>query len=111
MRKTKWPGNWKYDCQRCSFTFPSEDIRREWTGLYVCQSCWESKHPQLSIKIRPETAVPDFKNREAIDTYVEICDIFGSSPYAGMAVAGCSSVGPYFMTYELLYDLTTNGHE
>ena len=112
MRKTKWPGNWKYDCPRCSFTFPSSDIRKEWTGLYVCRSCWEPKHPQLMIKIRPETAVPAFKNRESITEFVPAsCDIVSSSGYAGLAEAGCAQAGNESVPYSVLYDLTTNGHE
>jgi hypothetical protein len=111
MRKTKWPGNWKYDCQRCGFTFPSSDIRKEWTGLYVCGSCWEPKHPQLMIRVREETAVPAFKNKDAIDQYVVLCDIFSSSGYAGMAEAGCAQAGNTSPSYAVLIDLTTNGHE
>lgn len=110
MRKAKWPGNWKYDCQRCGWTFPSEDIRKEWTGLYVCGSCWEPKHPQLMLKVRPETAVPAFKNKDAIDEYVFYCSIEGSSGYAGLAQAGCAQAGPYRLTYQQLLDITTNGH-
>jgi len=110
MRKTKWPGNWKYDCQRCGWTFPSEDIRKEWTGLYVCGTCWEVKHPQLMIKVRPETAVPAFKNKDAIDTYVQVCSIEGSSGYAGLAQAGCAQAGWNTIPYATLLDLSTNGH-
>lgn len=111
MRKTKWPGNWKYDCQRCSFTFPSEDIRKEWTGLYVCKSCWEPKHPQLMIKIRPETAVPAFKNKESITNYTLVCTVQTASSYADMATADCAQADWANITYANLLALTTNGHE
>jgi DNA-directed RNA polymerase subunit RPC12/RpoP len=111
VRKAKWPGNWKYDCQRCGWTFPSEDIRKEWTGLYVCASCWEPKHPQLLIKVRPETAVPAFKNKDSIIEYVLVCDVFSSSGYAGMGEAGCAQAGNDNTPYSILIDLTTNGHE
>jgi DNA-directed RNA polymerase subunit RPC12/RpoP len=112
MRKTKWPGNWKYDCQRCGWTFPSGDIRKEWTGLYVCGKCWEPKHPQLMIRVREETAVPAFKNKDAIDQFVSgSCDIVSSSGYAGLAEAGCAQAGNNSVPYNTLRDLTTNGHE
>lgn len=110
MRKAKWPGNWKFDCKRCGWTFPSEDIKLEWTGLHVCGKCWEPKHPQLLIKIREETAVPSFINEDSSDLVVTYCDITTSSPYAGMGVAGCMQVGPYIVTYQALLDLETNGH-
>lgn len=110
MRKAKWPGNWKYDCQRCGWTFPSEDIRQEWTGLYVCKSCWEPKHPQLMLKVREETAVPAFKNKDSITEYVEVCDVVSSSGYAGLATAGCGRAGNNTIAYSTLIDLYTNGH-
>lgn len=110
MRKARWPGNWKYDCQRCGFTFPSEDIRKEWTGLHVCKDCWEPKHPQLMIKVRPETAVPAFKNRDSITDYVDVCDVVSTSAYAGLGSAGCMCVGATSTPYSVLYDLYSNGH-
>lgn len=111
MRKTKWPGNWKYDCPRCSFTFPSSDIRKEWTGLYVCRSCWEPKHPQLMIKIRPETAVPAFTNNDnPIQNFVSYCDINGIAAFADMGTADCMQVGKTSPSYDILLDTLTNGH-
>lgn len=112
MKKTKWPGNWKYSCQRCGFWYPSSEITKEWTGLHVCQSCWEPKHPQLMIKIRGETAVPTYVNKDGDPVFVgSSCDIVSSSGYAGLAQAGCAQAGNDAVPYNILYDLTTNGHE
>lgn len=36
-----------FQCQRCSFVYPYLEMRKEWTGLRVCESCWDAKHPQL----------------------------------------------------------------
>lgn len=38
----------QFQCQRCSFVFPYLEMRKEWTGLRVCASCWDMKHPQLT---------------------------------------------------------------
>jgi hypothetical protein len=110
MKRAKWPGDWKYDCQRCGFTFPSGEIRKEWTGLHVCSNCWESKHPQLLIKIREETARPSFINRDSITNYVQFCDIFSSSGFADMGTADCMRADNSSPTYAFLLDLTKNGH-
>lgn len=111
MRKAKWPGNWKYDCQRCGFTYPSEDIRKEWTGLMVCGSCWEPKHPQLMLKVKEETAHPSFKNRDSITEYTFVCTVATASGYANMATAGCAQAGWNTISYANLLQLNTNGHE
>lgn len=76
----------------------------------VCEPCWEPKHPQLMIKVRPETAVPDYVSKDGTDEYVFYCSIEGSSGYAGLAEAGCAQAGPYRLTYQELLDLSTNGH-
>jgi hypothetical protein len=44
----------KASCQRCSFEYKYNDLRKEWTGLYVCEYCYDPRHPQDYVK-----AVPD----------------------------------------------------
>ena len=34
-------------CDRCGFKKKLHDLRKEWTGLKVCDACFEPKHPQL----------------------------------------------------------------
>ena len=34
-------------CDRCGFRYKLLELRKEWTGLKVCDSCFEPKHPQL----------------------------------------------------------------
>lgn len=110
MRGAKWPGDWKYDCQRCGFTFPSSKVKKEWTGLYVCHKCWESKHPQLMIKVREETARPDYVSRDSITNYVQVCDVSSSSCYSGLAQSGCARSGNQALSFAMLKDLFKNGH-
>jgi len=52
-------------CDRCAFKFKAEDVKKEWTGLYVCHDCYEPRHPsdfQKGVKddqsvafVRPDT--------------------------------------------------------
>ena len=37
-------------CPRCGFRFRLSTFREEWTGIRVCEHCWDPKHPQLDIK-------------------------------------------------------------
>lgn len=111
MKGARWPGDWKYDCQRCGFTFPSSKIIQEWTGLRVCRDCWEPKHPQLLIKVREETAKPDFVNRDPIDEFVHLCTLQTSSSYADMATADCARADWADLSYQTLVELNENGHE
>jgi hypothetical protein len=34
-------------CDRCGLRHLYTDLKREWTGLFVCDNCYEEKHPQL----------------------------------------------------------------
>ena len=34
-------------CDRCSFEYPLNQLKKEWNGLKTCSECWEPKHPQL----------------------------------------------------------------
>lgn len=42
-------GTWKANCQRCGFNFRNTALKLEWTGLRVCGSCFEYRHPQDSL--------------------------------------------------------------
>ena len=37
----------KAECDRCGWEYPYLSLQKEWNGLKVCPTCWESKHPQL----------------------------------------------------------------
>ena len=47
-------------CDRCGFEHPLDQLRREWTGLRVCNDCWEPRHPQEFVRGVPDRqAVPN----------------------------------------------------
>jgi len=46
-------------CDRCGFDVPYLDLRKEWTGFFVCSECYEPKEPQLD-------PVPHVADPEAI---------------------------------------------
>jgi hypothetical protein len=37
-------------CDRCGFKVSYKNLKREWNGWWVCNDCWEPKHPNLEPK-------------------------------------------------------------
>jgi hypothetical protein len=110
MKKIAWPGHgYKFTCHRCGFQFPSTEIKKEWTGLYVCNKDYEARHPQTLIKIRGEQAFPSIVSKDS-DVYVGICNVATSSAYADLGTADCMQAGNTTIPYNILKELFTNGH-
>ena len=114
MKKVGWPGKgWKFSCHRCGFWFPSTEIKKEWTGLLVCEACWEPRHPQTLIKVHGEKAFPDIVSKDGTDTFIagRTCDVATSSGYADLGTADCMRAAWQTLPYTLLRDMFTNGHD
>lgn len=110
MKKIGWPGKgYKMACMRCGFWFPSTEIKKEWTGLLVCEKDYEPRHPQTLIKVHGERAFPEFVSKD-IDVFIGFCDIMTSSGYADMGTADCMKADNNATPYTTLLDLTGNGH-
>jgi hypothetical protein len=103
MKKIGWPGKgWKAACHRCGFWFPSTELKKEWTGLLVCEKDFEARHPQTLIKVHGEKAFPEFVSKDGPDSFVAVCDAYSILPMADFGTADCMIVGiestfdPYF---------------
>lgn len=42
------------ECPRCGFKKRLNTFRREWTGLRVCSSCYDPRHPQMDVRGVPD---------------------------------------------------------
>jgi hypothetical protein len=40
-------------CDRCGLDCRHSELRKEWSGVYVCPKCYETKHPQLTPRKVP----------------------------------------------------------
>lgn len=40
-------------CDRCGLDCRHAELRREWSGVYVCPKCYEDKHPTLTPRRFP----------------------------------------------------------
>lgn len=67
--KGRWPGQWRAICDVCGFKFYSGEMRKRWDNLMVCEKDWESKHPQLDIRLRVSQSVPSFIRPEQPDQF------------------------------------------
>jgi hypothetical protein len=111
MKKIGWPGKgYKFSCHRCGFWYPSTEIRQEWSGLSVCDKCWEPRHPQTLIKVHGESAFPKIVSKDGIDTYIPYCDLTTKSGYANLGTADCMQASNTTYTYAFLFGLNDNGH-
>ena len=63
---------WNVICDRCGFKLKSYQLRKEWTGLMVCDECFDHRHPQDFAKVpRTEKPLP-WTRPENPDTFVDV---------------------------------------
>jgi hypothetical protein len=74
-------------CDQCSFQYPLNILKKEWTGFKVCPECYEPKHPQLEPKrsINEPIAVyePRPQGRLAVTIYIGMT---GDVPFASIGM-------------------------
>ena len=107
---TRAAGNKKYEwnaiCDRCAFEYKNWQLKKEWTGLMVCDgpgtnNCWEARHPQDFLRARKESNKLPWTRPETEDTYIEVTynsnvlgsPVGGEYSQAGYAAAGYAIVG------------------
>lgn len=74
MRNYYVKGEWNAICSRCSLKYKSSQLRKEWTGLYVCTHCWEPRHPQTLIKDKEEKTGTPWSNPEPADVFTSVSE-------------------------------------
>lgn len=72
MRNYYVPGDWNAICDRCAFKFKASALRREWTGLRVCNKCFETRHPQTLIRVTPEHVNTEWARPESADIFLSV---------------------------------------
>ena len=116
---TYYPGKWKLVCDRCGATFLNDEMREHWTGLQLCEKCWEPRHPQDFVTGKDDdqtvpVARPDITQsvgsttlNGAVAQYATTCTLTSSGGVAendpiGITMDGAES--PVHWTY--ISDLT-----
>jgi hypothetical protein len=75
MRNYLVLGQYNCICDRCGFEFKSGQLRKEWTGLMVCDGCWEPRHPQDLIRVPKEEIAPPWTRPEPAEVFVDIPEV------------------------------------
>lgn len=70
MRNYYVHGDWNAICDRCGFQYKGSALREEWTGLMVCTSCWEPRHPQTLLRVRENDPTTPWSRPEPEDTFI-----------------------------------------
>lgn len=92
----RWPGTWKAICDVCGFEYNSDELKKRWDGLMVCNQDWELRHPQDFVRGVPDDPTPPWTRPEPPDDLLHVCDIVSVQPMAGWGTAGCATVGILF---------------
>lgn len=96
------PGTWNVICDVCGEKCKSDEVRKRWDGLIVCDLDFEFDHPQKYLRVKEDCSSVPFVRPEPDDVFAESCDLIGLQPLAEWATAGCAVVGvisPLFMQH------------
>ncbi len=72
-------GSWNVICDRCGEKFKATQLRQEWTGLMVCQGCWEPRHPQDFLRTVPDRMSVPYTRPRPADTFIYTYNSVGMS--------------------------------
>ena len=69
------PGNMWLICDRCGFAYRRSVMKKEWTGLIVCEKDWEPRHPQDFARGIPDEIAPEGPSRpEPVEVFLPDSD-------------------------------------
>ena len=108
MRNYYVPGAWNAICDRCGLKKKNFMLKKEWTGLMVCSSCWESRHPQDLIRVPKEEISPPWSRPEPADNFTgPTCTVWTQQGMADYGTADCCTVG-YVLPLSVLESLSSS---
>lgn len=99
-------GDWNAVCGECGRKAKASTLRRHWKGYYVCERCWEPRHPQDFVRAGSPEALPAWTQPPPEDTFIAYCTPGGLSCYADTATADCARPDYVFPQYNPLTDVT-----
>lgn len=65
-------GTWNVVCQVCGFKYKSDELKKRWDGLYVCDKDFEHRHPMDFYKARGETKSIPWSSPEPSETHITV---------------------------------------
>ncbi len=70
-------------CDRCQRKFFGSQLRKEWTGFLVCESCYDPRHPQEYLSGHPD-------KQSVEDARPDIATTCGPGSVPNQAVPNCA---------------------
>jgi hypothetical protein len=65
-------GCWNAICDRCGFQHKSDELKKEWNGLMVCNACWDPRHPMDFIKVPTDDPSTPWARPAPTPTFVSV---------------------------------------
>lgn len=97
------PGRWNVHCDVCGFKFKSDEVKKRWDGLYVCNADYELDHPQKYLRVAEDRQVVPFVRKQNDDTFGVVCYLWDRSGYADLMAADCGRVENTTYTFSFLF--------
>lgn len=69
------PGDNYFLCPVCGLKKRVSEGRYRWDKEYVCNPCWEPKHPQESVKARMDRMSARISRPEPSDVFIDVTDV------------------------------------
>jgi hypothetical protein len=72
-----------------------DEMRQEWTGLIVCEECWEIRHPQDFVRGVRDDQAPEWQIRPCpVEKFTGITDDYAFTPPGPPPPTFCNSIDP-----------------
>lgn len=95
--------------------FFASELRRTWDGFYVCEECWEPRHPQDFVRGVPDNpSVPWTRPDDSPDdgiTFVDDTDVTLDSDSDTMQVYNTDLTAKRTVTLDTGFDITNRGKQ
>ena len=86
-------GDYWLVCERCGFDYRFSQMKKEWTGVWVCSKCWEPRHPQDFVRaVRDEQRVPVARPASIISNLTTTLSSAASKGAKSIVVASASNI-------------------
>lgn len=82
-------GSWNIICQVCGRKFKSDEVKKRWDGLIVCNADFENRHILDFIKVREDDPAVPYVAPEPTDHFIYLCSLKAGQGKADVSEADC----------------------
>lgn len=107
MKTTFVSGRWLSICDVCGFRFYNTELKKDWRGLMVDASCFETRHPQDFLRVPTDNPAVPWTRPETPDAFIHVCFVWERTSYADLATADCAQADNINIRYPLALSLKT----